>query len=233
MTHPTIVTTEEQQIPLDKLLSLKETNIPGGALAVRPLNQMHIQQLTESKEPWPAIWVTRLAAYPDHYIVIDGYHRWSAAKLRQETTIKAIERIYKDERAIIDDAFQSNIKHGLKANINTRGDYAYWLHVTFPRFPQEQIAERAGLTQGAVSKAIARRERDLLAGDPRSEENDPRVQIKRAKQSARRFSRETSHFLREVAQFKEEDILNLISTSFQPEDQAMLARIGLLLANTK
>jgi ParB-like chromosome segregation protein Spo0J len=215
---------ENLQLSLTDLLSLKDAQIPGGAFAMRPLDQAHVQQLAESDQAtWPTIQVTRCDA---GFIVIDGNHRWAAARLKQAELILASCKTYTDERAVIDTAFRANLTHGLKANMTTRGDYAYWLHVTFPSFPQEKIAERAGLTQGAVSKAIAKRERALQQAQ---EPVDPREQRRMARRAVVRLTKESERFFNEMAAFPDDELPALLAESLKEPGRTALARLGQLL----
>lgn len=103
-----------------------------------------------------------MTRYTAGYLIIDGYHRWEVAKRRQSRALKAICRAYHNENEVIEAAFRANLSHGLKASTKTRGDYAYWLHITSPEMPQNEIARQVGIMQGAVSKALARWSSDAM-----------------------------------------------------------------------
>ncbi len=207
------------QLALTDLISLTDAQLPGGALALRPLNQTHILQLIESDQStWPAIQVTRCDG---GFIVIDGNHRREAALRKQSPLILADCKAYADERAVIDAAFRANLTHGLKANLTTRGDYAYWLHVTFPKFPQEKIAERAGLTQGAVSKAIARRERALHGQEPATDTT------KLMHRSFRRLAREAQNLLEHTT--SGEELSSSLARSLKESERGTLIQLARLL----
>jgi DNA-binding MarR family transcriptional regulator len=224
-----MIQAEEQYVSLTDLISLKDAHLPGGTLAMRPLNLNHVQQLASSNmDRWPAIIVTRLDSCAG-YVVIDGYHRWEAARTQQAHLIKAVEREYRHTNAIIDAVFQANMTHGLVANFTTRGDYAFWLHRTFPTYPQEKIAERAGLTQGAVSKAIAKRERALQAEEQPEVYISPEVRHKRAKRATRRFTQHALSFMNEVVLLNDEALLQILTDTITPEERTQLGRLSRLL----
>ena len=215
-------------LSLEELLTLKDAQIPGGSLAMRPLDQEHVQQLVQSDQAtWPDILVTRA---DQGYIIIDGHHRREAAHIKQAERINATCKSYSDLRAVVDAAFRSNLTHGLKASLVTRGDYAYWLHVSFPAFPQEMIAERVGLTQGAVSKAISRRVRALQQREGQDEDLDPRVQRKMALRSFQRFTKEATHFFGNSVVFSDDELATLLRSNLNEPERIELARIGRLLA---
>ena len=219
---------EEQYISLADLLNLKDAQIPGAALAMRPLKASQIQQLTCSNmDRWPAIIVTRIDSAAG-YIVVDGYHRWEAARLQNAQLIKAVVCTFPDINAILDAAFQANMTHGLTADLTTRGDYAFWLHRTFPTFPQEKIALRSGLTQGAVSKAIAKRERALQAEEQPEMYISPEMRRKIAKRATKRFTRDALRFASEVMLVDDEELARLLANDLKPEEQAQLARLSRL-----
>jgi|SRR5579872_1153551 len=226
---------EQQYIALTDLISLKDARIPGGAYAMRPLNAIHVDQLVDSNpEKWPAILVTRWPGV-DGYIVIDGYHRWRAAQIKDLQLIRAVEVTYKDTNQIIDAAFRANMTHGLKASISTRGDYAFWLHVTFPTYPQDEIAKRAGLTQGTVSRAIAKREQALHEAEDQQQHEeryiDPKQQRRVARRAVRRFARDAVRFAEQVAYVEDEaELAALLAKTLKPEEQARIARLARLFA---
>ncbi len=209
---------EHLSLPLSSLLRL-DTQIPAGAVAIRPLNAAHVQQLAASEmSRWPAILVVRCEK---GYIVIDGNHRWKAAQRKQATTIQARCQSFADEREVIDAAFRANLGHGLQASPSTRGAYACWLHATFPTLSQEKIAVLACLTQGAVSKALAKQ----AARQQADREPDGALLAKRA---TRRFLHAAQQFVQEVAQISDEELRQLLSA----EDRATLSRLVRLLGPT-
>jgi predicted transcriptional regulator len=62
---------------------------------------------------------------------------------------------------VIEATFRANLKHGLQASQETKSDYCYWLHITYPTLTQQQIAARVGVTQSTVSRAIVQRKKQL------------------------------------------------------------------------
>jgi len=218
-------------LSLYDLISLKDARVPAGAFAMRPLNEIHVQQLVESDhKSWPVISTTRCA---QGYLLIDGYHRWEAAKRKQVERIKATCQPYSSEEEVVEAAFRANLTHGLKTNLQGRGDYAYWLHVTFPDLEQEEIARRAGMTQGGVSKAIVTRDRQAKRLQQHNGEEDPKEQQRVAKLSCRRFTKSTLGFLEDVELFSDEELIQLLSTILKTqEDRDKVARIGRLLSGS-
>jgi predicted transcriptional regulator len=205
-------------LPLSDLVPL-QPHIPGGAVAMRPLDPSHVQQLVVSQmDDWPPILVTHTDV---GYLVIDGYHRWQAARLKHAPTIKACCQPCADERAVINAAFRANLAHGLKATTSIRGDYAFWLHTTFPALHQDQIAQLTGLTQGAVSKALAKRKR---AVQPHEAERSA-SQRSSPHRATRRFLREALRFLSETEALPDEELFHLLT----PTDRARLMRLATLL----
>jgi predicted transcriptional regulator len=121
--------------------------------------------------------------------------------------------------------------HGLKASIETKGDYAYWLHITYPELEQNEIARRIGITQGAVSKAIARRDKEAREAMDQEETLDEEEQKKQLKKTCRRFTRVATHFLNEVQQLDDTELSEVFNTIMKKEERVKLARIGRLLMN--
>ena len=214
---------------LSDLVSLKDAQVPGADVAMRDLDQENLERLQCSDpENWPPILVTRCTT---GYLVIDGYHRWEVTKMRELRTIKANCRAYHDENEVIEAAFRANLSHGLKASAETRGDYAYWLHITSPEMQQNKIARRVGITQGAVSKAIARRSNNAMKAVQQGEIIDEEMQKKQMKKSCRHFARVAAHFLDDVGQLDDGEIREIFNTVMTREEKIKLARIGRLLTN--
>ncbi|MBA2397031.1 MAG: ParB N-terminal domain-containing protein [Ktedonobacteraceae bacterium] len=215
-------------LSLHDLISLKDAHIPAGAFAMRPLDQTHIEQLVESdSESWPEIETTLST---QGYIVIDGYHRWEAAKIKQLEHIKAIRRTYASEQEIIEAAFQANLKHGLKASIQARGDYAYWLHLSFPAIDQVEIARRVGMTQGGVSKAIKKREELAKHVEQHEGKVDEQERQRVMQQSCKHFARGAIRFLDEVKALSDEELLQIFQEIVKKEEKIKLIRVARLLS---
>jgi hypothetical protein len=126
------------------LISLKDAELRGGAFAMRELDPQNLESLMLSDPAsWPPIKVTLCIR---GYILIDGYHRWQVAKVREIERLSATCEAYASENDVIEAAFRANLQHGLKASSENKSDYAYWLHVTYPEMEQAEIAQRVGIT---------------------------------------------------------------------------------------
>jgi DNA-binding MarR family transcriptional regulator len=158
-------------------------------------------------------------------------HRWEVAKRRQLRALKATCRAYHDENDIIEAAFRANLFHGLNESVETRGDYAYWLHITYPEMQQNDIARRVGITQGAVSKAIARWSSDARNALQQRETCNEDIQKKQMKKSCRHFTRVATHFLDDVQQLNDAELRAIFNTVMTREEQIKLTRISRLLTN--
>ncbi len=214
---------------LSDLISLRNAQVPGAALAMRDLERENLERLQCSDpENWPSILVTRCIS---GYLVIDGYHRWEVAQRRQLETLKATCQAYHDENELIEAAFRANLFHGLKASLETRGDYAYWLHMTSPSMPQIEIARRVGITQGAVSKAIARRSGEANKSMQSEEIVAKEKQQKQIKKSCRYFTRVATHFLDDVQHLDDEELREIFTTIMTKDEKSKLARMSRLLTN--
>ena len=223
------ITKEDLLLTPHDLISLKDAGITGGAFAMRSLNQAHLEHLQRSDpESWPPVLVT---SSTDGYILIDGYHRWEVARQQHRKMLKATCQAYQNEQEIIEAAFRANLTHGLKASVETKGNYAYWLHVTYPELEQNDIARRVGITQGAVSKAIARRDKGAKEAMQQSEIVDEEAQKRQLKNACRRFTRVATRFLTDVQQLDDTELSEVFNTMVNKEEKAQLARIGRLLMN--
>jgi predicted transcriptional regulator len=211
------------------LISLKDAGIRGGAFAMRPLDEEYLESLALSDPTtWPAITVTLSIR---GYVVIDGYHRWEITKREGFDTIRATCKPFSDENAVIEAAFRANLHHGLKASAENKSDYVFWLHTTYPKMEQKDIAQRVGVTQSAVSKAIARKEEELRQAQQEAEKEDGEQAHKQDLQrSCRSFTRVALRFLKEFEELDDRELMQTLQAVIKKrEDKMRLARIGRLL----
>jgi predicted transcriptional regulator len=213
--------------PFD-LISLQDAKVSGGTLAMRDLNKEHLERLVLSDpKGWPDIKVTLCSA---GYIVIDGYHRWAASKVKQLKGLYATCETYQSENEIIEAAFRANLFHGQQASQETRGDYAYWLHLMNPTMEQTEIARRVGISQAAVSKAIAKREQEARPEG----EMLPEEYKKLLKKTCRRFMRTAVHFLDEVEGLEDQELAEMFNAVMKrDEDKAKFAQVARLLSDPR
>jgi ParB-like chromosome segregation protein Spo0J len=216
-------------VSLHDLISLKEAGLRGGAFAMRALDAANLESLLVSDpRSWPPIIVTRSSR---GYILIDGYHRCETAKRRGLDRLPAICVPFASEQDVVEAAFRANLKHGLKASQETRSDYAYWLHVTYPHMEQAEIAQRVGVTQSTVSKAIARREEEVRRARRSEEDMDEQTRKRFVKKSCRSFARGALRFLEEVDGLEDGELVQILQKVVKKdEDKTKLARIGRLLS---
>ncbi len=208
-------------------ISLRDAGVAGGAFAMRELDQNHVETLVHSDATtWPPVQVTLATC---GYIIIDGYHRWTAAQLKRLKAIRASSKTYHSEQEVVEAAFRANLQHGLKASAQTRGDYAYWLHLSYPTMGQIEIARRVGISQAMVSKAIAKREAEARCAEA-VEEMTPEAQSRRIKKSCRRFMQVAVQFLNEVEALSDQELVELFKAVMRKsEDREQLVRIGQVL----
>ena len=146
----------EIEIRIDAVISLDKVFEYGG-FAMRDVDKEHIARLVETKlEGVPAIQV---ANTNKGYVLIDGRHRYEAARQLKKQTVRAIEGTYASEDEIIEAAFQANLKHGIPLDSEGRANYVLWLYGT-TKISQTEISKRVGISQQAVSKIIKKFERE-------------------------------------------------------------------------
>jgi hypothetical protein len=217
-------TTTRLILPISDFVTLEQSGIPGASLAMRPLNDRHIEDLVNSDiSTWPLVRVTHT---DQGYILYDGYHRKKAAEIKGASTLEALCQSFDTENDVIDAAFRANVTHGLKASSETRSDYAFWLHITYPTMKQEEIGARTHMTQSTVSEAIAKREkmlRDAELGKLGYKEEY------NAEQACKKFSRRAVKFMAEIETMQDEEIVQFIQRAIKPGDKEKLARMGRVL----
>jgi ParB-like chromosome segregation protein Spo0J len=146
----------EFYINVDELHSLEETGFEDATEVreARPLDDFTVETLFFSNpRVWPPIFVTKTDI---GYVVIDGNHRWEAARQRPLEQIRATSRTFKSADEVIEAAYTANLTHGKPASKENRSSYARWLHKKFPKLTQKDIGKRAGISQATVSEALAR-----------------------------------------------------------------------------
>lgn len=145
-------------INLADLHTLEETGFEDAAEIgeQRPIDGYIVETLTFSDpRAWPPILVTKTDI---GYVVLDGGHRWEAAKERNMEQIKATSKTFKTEDDVIRAAYTANFLHGNPASKGTRSSYARWLHKKNPQMKQRDIGRLAGISQATVSEALSRPE---------------------------------------------------------------------------
>jgi ParB-like chromosome segregation protein Spo0J len=211
-------------VKIGSIITLENSGITGGDFAMRELDEQHVQDLVNSdRNKWPAIKIAATSIGP---ILTDGYHRLEAAIRQGATALDAILQSYETENDIIEAAFRANLSHGLKASQETRGDYAYWLHISYPDMSQQEIAARAQITQSVVSKAIAKRE--ALLRDKELEDMGVKEEFD-AQQSWKKFSKRILRFYTEVSAMNDTELIQIIQSSVKPSEREKLVHIAKLL----
>jgi hypothetical protein len=168
-------------VRLEDLHSLSEARITGADLVLRPLREAQVISLAMGGQgTWPPIMLTRTKEHG--LLVIDGYHRWEAAKRRKFAEILADIRAFPTENDMIEAAFTASITYGLPASASTRSDYAYWLWRTYPDIKQVEIAQRVGLRPPTVHTAIKRRERERRAAEAEQKRRDSLIGLRKEDQ---------------------------------------------------
>lgn len=157
-------------VKLSELHKLEELGLSDADLAHRDIDRGHVQSLIQSDQAqWPSILITSTEV---GYGVIDGLHRWEATKGKKQDEIRADCKTFKSEKDVIEACFEANLRHGLPLSQASKSNYAYWLHKTYPKMTQKEIAERAQIKQSTVSKAIARRESPKMTPQPDEEQRE-------------------------------------------------------------
>lgn len=198
--------TREFTAQISELVPLEEAGIPHADLARRPLDKEHLETLILSDpRQWPPILVTKT---DKGYVLIDGYHRKEAATDKGLAEIRATCQSYKTEQDIIEACFEANLRHGKPASKESRSNYAYWLHITFPDMDQKEIARRAGVKQSTVSVAISRRKRQEAAKKAGARHKDEAQEHMR--RTFRSLARDATRFADEIKELEEGEQRSII-----------------------
>ncbi len=136
-------------IPVEKVSATEDflvrfDNVDESGLSSKYLNEL------KSSDPtaWPPIAVVSDGA--SGYLLIDGYHRLTAAKALK---LKAISAIVLPE-ASFETAFNLNREHGLHLTTLDRRQQALRLHKRYPNLSERELARRAGLDHATVGRLL-------------------------------------------------------------------------------
>lgn len=167
-----IGTGQVETIAFERIISLEDAGFADADLAMREIDPNHIEELAESDpDEWPSLECVLVSLGEQvYYVVIDGYHRRETAiEIFELERIPVIAREYKDQNAVIDKAFQANLRHGKASNKQTRSNYAVWLyfcecdqHENEPDYKPNitEIASKAMIDRSTASKAIKKAMKD-------------------------------------------------------------------------
>jgi hypothetical protein len=222
----------EKTFNIQELKQLKDTGIPLAEKAQRQLMQKHVESLAESDEgSWPPILITKTDM---GYVVVDGYHRVEAIRLKKKQEIRAEVRTFDSPAHVLEEAFKLNMTHGLRAGIDSRSNYAWFLHVTYPDMEQIEIARRAGISQPVVSRAIKREEARIKAEEKQQkpEQEAAREDPHKAKirSECQRLTQDALRLFEDLGQLPEQEQRAAIAESLQNVgDREALFKVATLL----
>lgn len=148
-----------EQVNLTSLISLDDAGFQDSMMCYRGIDMETVEHLVNSDMgEWPALEVVSIGPGPQKYAVINGYHRWEAAKLKKATSIMVVAGNYNSEAEVIEAAFRANLKNGRGASTSERSQYALWLFLqdTSDKPNLSAIARKVGLNQSTVYRAINR-----------------------------------------------------------------------------
>lgn len=132
-----------------KLESIDLIEIPN-----RSLNDEYIESLITVGEfdRWPPVDIVEDVNEQGSYWLLNGHHRYTAAKLARRQTIKA--RIHPDnfnDNQIIIERFNNNRVNGLPLTTADRKEHAEWLKRICPQMTLAEISKQTGLSQATLS----------------------------------------------------------------------------------
>jgi ParB-like chromosome segregation protein Spo0J len=209
-------------LKISDIIPLEKSGILRAEMARREMDTDNIYQLVLSDpREWPPIETTLTDR---GYVLIDGYHRVEAAKKKGMEALRAESKTYPDENAIIDATFRANFKHGLKASVENRSQYARWLHLTYPNMTQQEIADRCQIKQATVSKAIARAEEK--PGEKEEKPGQARASVVR---NSKHLARDAAQVLASIQALPENERRSAVTEAFSIKDrEALLAIVHLI-----
>ncbi len=178
---------------------------------MKGLEEKHLRLLLSSD---PATWPP-LAVTPEKggYAIIDGFHRYEAAK---RLGLKEIA-CQINPSADYPEAFEANIKHGLPLSLDDRKAYARWLYENETpdgkRLSYREIGRRCGLSDKTAKAAI---EEGAENPRPTREAPDPEERLLRSVEKIVYFDEQVPSrwYVREYIALFEEDYQREVAESF-------------------
>ncbi len=221
----------EKTVNIHELRQLKDTGFPLAEKAQRPLDHKYAESLAEIDENLlPPILITKTDM---GYVVVDGYHRIEAIRLKKKLEIRAEVRTFDTPAHVVEEAYKLNMAHGLRADIKSRSNYAWFLHVTYPDMEQIEIARRAGISQPVVSRVIKREESRMKAEEkPKPEHEAAREdpQKVRIRSECQRLTQDALRLFEDLGQLPEQEQRAAIAESLQNVgDRETLFKVATLL----
>jgi hypothetical protein len=226
---------EEVTVKIDDLIQLRESGIEHAELVQRELKPPHVDSLKESDEnDWPPILITKTSI---GYVIADGYHRIAAMRLKKKAEIRATIKTFKGANEMEEEAFRANLTHGLRADLQSRSNYAWWLHLVYPSMEQIEIARRAGISQPTVSNAIKRMEAKVKREAAKKKPTPgaalvPQEDPQRAKirEECQKLARDALKLLEDISELPERERRAAIADSLQNvQDREVLFRVSTML----
>jgi hypothetical protein len=135
-------------LPLE-LIIVDDENQP----RIEQLDQAYINELAAIPDLWPPVVV--VAANGGHYILVDGFHRISAAQQAGMQQISATVLPMPADCDLLRLGFELNAAHGKPLTVADRKDYAQRLLAAEGSLSDREIGRRAGLhheTVGALRR---------------------------------------------------------------------------------
>jgi hypothetical protein len=201
------VETGAVRIPMDKIFS-EERYQP----RLKGLEEKHVKLLLSSDpEAWPPLVVT-----PENggYAIIDGFHRYEAAKRLGLTELIC----QLAPSAGYPEAFEANVRHGLPLSVEDRKAYARWLYENETpdgkRLSYRDLGRRCGLSDKTAKAAI---EDSAENPRPTREAPDPEERLLRSVERIVYFDEQVPSrwYVREyIALYFKEDYQREVAESF-------------------
>jgi len=126
-------------VPLDRV-------VPGSPLRTGGLDRAHIQALSEIVDSLPPILLM-----PGSMVIVDGHHRYEAARLAGETAIRATF-FEGDESAGFLESLRRNTLHGLPLSLRDRELAADRILEWHPEWSDRRIAQQCALSPTTVAR---------------------------------------------------------------------------------
>lgn len=158
-----------ESVQMSELISLEDAGFEDAIFCWRGIDQEEIEHLVNSDiSEWPAIEVVNCNVNGQvRKAIVDGYHRWEAARRKKVSIIQARAGNYASEEEVIEAAFRANMRNGRGASTGERSQYALWLYWQDPSDKPNlsAIARKVGLNQSTVSRYINRELKRLDAAE--------------------------------------------------------------------
>lgn len=220
-----------QDIPIDSITTLWAAKFPGAEVLRdhRALNKTHVNQLSKCLDNCPPIELVRFRdngqvtnnyQAVEGFALVDGRHRYEAARKLERGSIKSNVDTYKSVSEVVHLAIVANNTHGSPSSATLKMVYA--LYLVDRGVKTENAAMLASVTESGIKSAIRRRQKQEKA------ESEPEAEVPVELSPLDQFTMDLCNsIIRLYDQAKHGDVLGITPYhDYDPSDTDNIGSVG-------